>query len=218
MFFISTFVQIDWKGKHSQSKFSLSLKNNEVEDEATLGWDTNMKIKKILMIGMIIGILLFATFVPIPISIVKAATTDTIVITFDPEGNISIDVWPETFNFSTFWSDSREHTGGTYFTIWNNGSVDNMVTDINTTSTTEEGDLTLDEDSVPTADDGFALYLAAGGTASGIENWVTAGGIELDSDLDMSGTETFGFTLYISNITANHTWQTLGVTLTGALT
>jgi len=158
-----------------------------------------------------------ASFTPVSINVL-AGTTDTITITFNPEGNISIDVWPETFNFTDFWSSSYEHTGATYFTLWNNGTVDNMVTDINTSATTEEGDLTLDEDSVPTADDNFALYLAAGGTASGIENWVTASGIELDSDLDRSGTETFGFTLYLSNITADHPYQTLVVTLTGALT
>ena len=158
--------------------------------------------------------MLFATFSPIPISIVKAATTDTIQITFDPQGNISIDVSPANYNFSTFWSYSNESTTGTYFTMWNNGTVDNMITTIQITDS--PASLTVDEDSAPVSDDNYALYLI-GGDASGIDNWVLESTtIQLDSDLDRAGTKTFGFTLYMSNITANHTWQSLNLTLTGS--
>ena len=167
------------------------------------------------MIGIVVSMMLFATFSPIPISIVKAETTDTIQITFDPQGNISIDVSPDNYNFSTFWSYSNESTTGTYFTMWNNGTVDNMQTNIQITDS--PADLTVDEDSSPTADDNYALYLI-GGDASGIDNWVLESTtIQLDSDLDRAGTKTFGFTLYLSNITANHTWQSMNLTLTGAL-
>ena len=167
------------------------------------------------MIGAIVIMMLFATFSPIPISIVKAATTDTIEITFDPQGNISIDVSPANYNFSTFWSYSNESTTGTYFTMWNNGTVDNMITTIQITDS--PADLTVDEDSPPVADDNYALYLI-GGDASGIDNWILESTtIQLDSDLDRAGTKTFGFTLYMSNITANHTWQSLNLTLTGSV-
>lgn len=174
-----------------------------------------MKIKKILMLGLVLVILAFATFSPVSINVnVKAATTDTITIEFDPEGNISIDVSPGTYNFSTFWSYSNESTTGTYFTLWNNGTVDNMITDIQITSSPAA--LTVDEDSVPVSNDNYALYLI-GGTASGINAWVRESTtIQLDSDLDRSGTETFGFKLYLSNITANHTWQSMTLTLTGS--
>ncbi|UCB58625.1 MAG: hypothetical protein JSV67_08505 [Thermoplasmatales archaeon] len=172
-----------------------------------------MKIKKTLMIGLILIMLVVVSFAPVSITVI-AATTDTITIEFDPQGNISIDVSPGTYNFSTFWSYSDESTGGTYFTIWNNGTADNMQTDIQITGS--PASLTIDEDSEPTADDNYALYLI-GGTASGINAWVKESAtIQLDSDLDTTGTETFGFQLYISNITANHTWQSMTLTLTGS--
>ena len=172
-------------------------------------------MKKTLMICIVVSMMLFATFSPIPISIVKAATTDTIQITFDPQGNISIDVSPDNYNFSTFWSYSNQSTTGTYFTMWNNGTVDNMQTTIQITDSPPQ--LTIDETNVPTADDNYALYLI-GGTVSGLDAWVLESTtIQLDSDLDRAGTETFGFTLYMSNITANHTWQSFNLTLTGSI-
>jgi hypothetical protein len=173
-----------------------------------------MRIKKILTIALVISILSIASFSPISITVL-AGTTETITIEFDPQGNISVDVNPETYNFSTFWSYSNESTTSTYFTLWNNGSVD-MQTDIQIT--TSPSALDVDESDVPTADDEYALYLI-GGTASGINNWVQENAtIQLDSLLDIAGTESFGFTLYMSNITSNHSWQTIVTTLTGSST
>ena len=172
-----------------------------------------MKIKKILMIALVTSILSIASFSPISITVL-AGTTDTITITFDPQGNISLDVSPEVWNLSILWSYSNESTGGTYFTLWNNGTVDNMQTDIQIT--TSPADLYLDYNATPSADNYYGLNLT-GGTASGINHWVQEGAtIQLDSDINSGGSDTFGFTLYLSNITANHTWQTLVVTLTGS--
>ena len=172
-----------------------------------------MDKKKILMIALVVSILSIASFSPVPITVL-AATTEDITITFDPQGNISLDVSPEVWNLSIVWSNSSESTGGTHFTLWNNGSV-NMQTDIQITSNTP-GDLTIDDTGIPTTDNYYALNLT-GGTASGINHWVKESAtIQLDSDIDASASDTFGFTLYMSNITANHTWQTLVVTLTGS--
>ena len=71
-----------------------------------------MEIKKTLMIGLILVMLMIASFSPVTINVL-AATTDTITIEFDPQGNISIDVSPGTYNFSTFWSNTSESTTGT---------------------------------------------------------------------------------------------------------
>lgn len=172
-----------------------------------------MEIKKILMICLILSMLVLTSITPVSIT-VRAATTDTITITFDPQGNISIDSSPVEYNFSTFWSYSNESTGINDFTVWNNGTVDNMQTDIQITAS--PASLTIDEDSAPVSDDNYALYLI-GGTASGVNAWVKESTtIQLDSDLDRAGTKTFGFTLYLSNITANHTWQEMTLTLTGS--
>lgn len=177
-------------------------------------WDANMKIKKILMIALVISILSIASFSPISITVL-AGTTDTITITFDPQGNISLDVFPEEWNLSIVWSYSNESTTNNYFTLWNNGSVD-MQTDIQIT--TSPADLYLDYNNTPTADNYYGLNLT-GATISGRNHWVQeTAAIQLDSNIVASASVTFGFTFYLSNITANHTWQTLVVTLTGSQT
>ena len=120
-----------------------------------------------------------------------------------------------TTRVSVLWSDSNRSSSDTYFTLWNNGTVDNMQTTIQIT--TPPTDLFVQYNgTVPATDDYYGLKLT-GGTISAINDWVEEdSAIQLDSDIDSSGSNTFGFTLYMSNITANHTWQTLVVTLTGS--
>ena len=172
-----------------------------------------MKIKKILTIALVTSILSIASFSPISITVL-AATTDTITITFDPQGNVSLDVFPEEWNLSTVWSYSNESTTNNYFTLWNNGTVD-MQTDIQIT--TSPANLCVEYNiSEPTTDNYYALNLT-GTTISGKNHWVQElAAIQLDSDIDASASDTFGFTFYLSNITTNHSWQTLVVTLTGS--
>ena len=168
-------------------------------------------MKKILMIGLVISILIGLAFVPSDKQSVKAGYT--ITITFDPDGNVSLDVSPATYAFGTLYANSSEGTTATYFTIWNNGSMDDMQTDLQIN--TSPAALTVDEDSVPAAMDNYALWLDKG-TVSSAEAWCKESDwIELDSDLDTTGTETFGFTLYIYGISANHSQQTLVIDLTG---
>ena len=174
-----------------------------------------MKINKILMIALVASILSIASFSPISITVL-AGTTDTITITLDPQGNISLDVFPEEWNLSTVWSYSNESTTNNYFTLWNNGTVD-MQTDIQIT--TSPALLHVEYNiSEPTTDNYYALNLT-GATISGKNHWVQElVAIQLDSSIVASASDTFGFTFYLANITANHTWQTLVVTLTGSQT
>ena len=171
------------------------------------------EIKKSILVSMVIGIMLLATFGPMPMKVAQAALTDTIRITFDPSGNVSIDISPDDYNFSSFWSFSNDSTPTDHFTMWNNGTVDHMQTTIQVTDSPES--LTIVEKQ-PTADDNYGLYLT--GAVSNNGNWLKESStIVLDSDLDRAGTETFGFILYMSNITTNHYWQSLNLTITGSL-
>jgi len=172
-----------------------------------------MKIKKILMIALVASILSIASFSPISITVL-AGLTDTITITLDPQGNVSLDVFPEEWNLSICWSYSNESTTINYFTLWNNGSVD-MQTDIQITTSPENLHVDYNQ-SEPTTDDYYALNLT-GSTISGKNHWVREDTtIQLDSNIAASASDTFGFTFYLANISANHTWQTLVVTLTGS--
>lgn len=153
-----------------------------------------------------------ASLAPISINVL-AATTDTIVVTFDPSGNISIEVYPPTYDFGSMYAVSNESTTADYFTIWNNGTTDNMVTDIRITGSPAA--FTIDPDSIPIGNDNYALRVLQGSVSAA--PWVTeAGYTEIDSDIDLTGSDDFGLNLYISNITADHAQQTLTITLQGA--
>ena len=170
-----------------------------------------MEAKKILMIGLVIAMTIFATFAPISITVL-AADSDTITITFNPAGNISIDVYPGSYNFSTIWAGSSKATTVTYFTVYNNGSIGNMVSSIEVTDDPEN--LAPDEDSPPTGNDAYALRVLAGSVSD--TPWVKESGwAQLDSDIDKGGSDQFGLRLYVSNLTQNFTWQHMVVTVRG---
>jgi len=163
-----------------------------------------------LVIGLVILTLIFYAFAPMQRRIVSGG--NTITISFDPDGNVSLDVSPAIYNFSTVYASSSETTGATTFTIWNNGTIDNMVTSAQVT--TSPADLAINETAIPTDDNKFALYLI-GGTASGVNAYMKSSTtIQLDSELDTGGTDTFGFNLYISNLSSNFSWQNMVITLT----
>ena len=171
-----------------------------------------MEIRKILLICLVMSLVLLAPFAPTTIT-VFAATSDTITITFDPQGNISIDVDPGTYNFTQVWAYQNDSTTEHYFTMWNNGTTDGMLTEVR--ATTSPAGLSNDNNSVPDGDDEYALNVTQGTVEYTL--WVPEHTyVTLDTDLDRSGTETFGLNLYLSNITTNLTWQTLVLTLRGS--
>ena len=64
-------------------------------------------------------------------------------------------------------------------------------------------------------DDNYALRLI-GGTISGANQLVKESTtIQLDDDLDASASKNFVFTMYLANLSANYSWQTLVTTITG---
>ena len=172
-------------------------------------------MKKILMVGFVLSIMVCFAFAPMERQIVKAGTTVT--LTFDPDGNVSLDVSPATFDFGVVYANTSESTGSTYFTLWNNGSTDNMSTTIEIT--TGATNFTIDEDSAPDGWDNYSLNLT-GGTISGAGYWIHEGEtIVLDDDLDVADDgQTFGLWLFISNITQNWSTDTIVCTLVGTVT
>ena len=163
------------------------------------------------MIGLVLFLMVFATCAPMSIT-VWAGTTDTITLTFDPMGNISIEVAPESYDFGTIWASSGKPTASNYFTIWNNGTINNMDTDILITD--DPDDLAVNETAPPGGVDYYSLLVLQGSVSAA--PWVKESDwSDLDSDIDMGGTDNFGLCLYISNISQNWTQQTMVVTLMG---
>jgi hypothetical protein len=172
----------------------------------------HMKKNTKLITVIIFLIMILVTFSPYP-STVYAALTDTITVTFDPEGNVSIEVSPSTYDFGTIYTDSSESTTATYFTIWNNGTIDNMFTDIRITSGTTN--FTIDDDSEPASDDNYAVKVLQGSVDH--NPWIAESTYrDLDDDIDRVGSDNFGITLYISNITSEFSEDGFTITLQGA--
>jgi len=166
-----------------------------------------MENKKIYVI--LISVLLIAVSTPL----VMAASEDDLIITFDPDGDIDIDISLTTYNFSTIVVDQWSNTTGGTFTIYNNGTV-SMDTQIKTNATTDEADLSLNASGVPPGQDEYSIYIEG----LDVENFLTtAYSLEFDQSLAPSASKTFDICLKLgTSLTANHSWQTTTISFQGS--
>lgn len=168
------------------------------------------KTKKLSVI--ILGIIAVIAILTPPISM--AATEDTIHVTFNPEGAIDLGVSPNTLNFSTVSAETSEESSTT-FTLYNNGSIA-MKTYCESNTTTDEGDLTLDDDGSP-AEDYFSLQFTTASNLDGNTEYIPylPSQVTLDNSLSAEDSETFKITIHLGAISTNHSWQTTTVNFTG---
>jgi hypothetical protein len=177
-----------------------------------MGCKLEMGLKRILIILLVIIMITSATFAPIS-KIVFAGTTDTVTLTFDPDGNSSIDVSPSSYAFGSVWANASKQTNNNYFTIWNNGSGGDMVVDACVTGNAAD----LANTATPTGtqtDNTYSLRIRKGAVSNStyISNQYYA---QVDSQLVKGAPENFGLLLTVSNITSNITSQTVIVTFRG---
>ena len=172
------------------------------------------KMNKIFVIGLVLGMLVCFSFAPMERQVVKGANTN-IEITFNPDGNVSLYVSPDSYNYTIIYANSTKTTPTfTYFTIWNNGSAENMNVDAQITD--DPDDMIIDSSGPPDAIDEYSMQIRSA-TCSGDLNWLNNGGtVELDNDLDTAGSKSFGLDLYIWGLAANYSWQSLNITLVGS--
>jgi len=171
------------------------------------GWDAKMQFKNIY--GILVIIMILAGFTPL----VWAATEDSVVITFDPEGNIDIDISYASYNYSTVPANTWKNTTGGYFTLYNNGSVP-MDTQIKTNATTDETDMSLNASGVPPSTDEYAIYIEDLDFPGYL---TTAYGVEFDQSLNPDDSKTFDICLLLGvNLSANFSWQTTTIYFQGS--
>ena len=171
------------------------------------GWDAKMQFKKIY--GVLVIIMILAGFTPL----VWAVTEDSVIITFDPEGNIDIDISYASYNYSTVPANTWKNTTGGYFTLYNNGSVP-MDTQIKTNVSTDEGDLSLNASGVPPTTDEYAIYIEDLDTPGYL---TTAYAVEFDQSLNPDDSKTFDICLLLGvNLSANFSWQTTTIYFQGS--
>lgn len=149
----------------------------------------------------------FASFTPIS-EIVLANSTDTVDIIFQIKGNMSIDVSPNSYNFSIVWANTMRNTSVTQFTIWNNGSVDGLAIDVMITSAPS---LDCSEAGPPTITDSYAL-LGLKGTVDNTPWYKESGYVALHGALNKGAPKTFGLRLYAGNVSTNTSWETMTIT------
>ena len=165
-----------------------------------------MEIRKICV--LVISTMLLATFTPL----VLAATEDSVIITFDPDGDIDIDVSLPSHNFTAVLANTWSNTTGSTFILYNNGTVA-MDTQIKTNATTDEGDMSLNASGVAPVQDQYAIYIEGLNTSNYI---TTAYDQELGDNMFPSGSDGFDICLLIgTNLSANHSWQTTTIYFQG---
>lgn len=165
----------------------------------------NKRIKKIYTI--LISTLLISAIT----SSVMAVTEDSVIITFNPNGDIDIDISLAKYNFSSVLANEWSNTTGNAFLLFNNGTV-SMDTRIKTNATTDNGDMTLDAAGTPGQDE-YSIE-TQGFDSDGFLDSSYVG--DFDSALSPNDNKGFDICLLIgTNLSANHSWQTTTITFQG---
>lgn len=166
-----------------------------------------MEIRKLLVVGLATAMVI-AVATPVTISVVKAAS-DTVSVTFDPQGTITIDISPTSWAAGTLAASASTNTTPTYFTVYNNGTVQWGTLYIQAASSAS---MTV-VDASPGANQ-FAMQV--NGTGTDITTWTgIATNRTLETAVDPGTTETFGLKIIMgSSFTDDWGSQTSVVTLT----
>ena len=145
--------------------------------------------------------------------LVMAATEDNVHITFDPDGQIDIDVSPASYDFGSSQANAWTNSTGSYFTLYNNGTVP-MDTQIKSNATTDETTMTLNTAGNPGLDE-YSF------NTSGLSNdmWVPSSyGTESDTSLNPSTSQGFDICLLLgTSLSANHTTQNTTIYFQGSI-
>jgi len=184
--------------KKNQSDFRKQLISNRMID------------KKILFTCLVSSMVIIATS-----PLVMAATEDSVIITFDPDGDIDIDVNLSSYNFSSVLSSAWTNTTGNTFTLYNNGTVA-MNTQIKTNLTTDETNMSLNLSTAPPGQDQYAIYIEGLNAMDQYVNSTYALYGFYSQNLNPDDNEVFDICLLLGNLSANHTLQTTTIYFQGS--
>ncbi|UCF49170.1 MAG: hypothetical protein JSU91_05320 [Thermoplasmatales archaeon] len=165
------------------------------------------EIKKVNV--LLVSTMILAAFTPI----VMAATTDDLIITFNPDGDIDIDVNISDYDFGSVQANEWSNTTGGTFTLYNNGTVA-MDTRIKTNATTDETDMSLNATGVAPGQDEYAIKIQGLDATGYLE---TSYNLYFDTSLLPADSKTFDVCLLIgTNLSANHSQQTTTISFEGS--
>jgi len=165
------------------------------------GWGIMMGNRKIY--AFLVSAIVISAITPL----VMAATEDNVHITFDPDGQIDIDVSPASYAFGSAVAGIWTNSSGSYFTLYNNGTVP-MDTQIKSNATTDETTMTLNTAGNPGLDE-YSF------NTSGFSN---SYGTESDTSLNPSASQGFDICLLLgTSLSANHTTQNTTIYFQGSI-
>jgi hypothetical protein len=168
-----------------------------------------MEIRKIIV--LLVTTMVLAAFTPY----VLAATEDTVIITFDPNGDIDIDVNLSEYNFSGINANSFKETSGGWFLLWNNGTIA-MNTEIKSNDSTDEGDMKLNLSTAVPGTDEYSILISGLNTMDQYVNNTYGFYGNYSTNLNPNDNDAFDIRLTIgTNLSANHSWQTTTIYFRG---
>jgi len=167
-----------------------------------------MELKKIFLIELIVVMLMIAITSPTIVEVGKAVS-DTVVITFNPAGNLTLEVFPATWNVGEMYVNQTIKTSVTNYTAYNNGSVEWATLFIHGATAS---DMTL-VSSFTASSDEFMLFV--NGTTT-ISTWTEIHTNQtLESSVAPAATETFGLNITMDSVfTSDWAGQSSTITLT----
>ena len=160
---------------------------------------------------LLVTMLILGAFTPL----VFAATEDSLIITFDPDGDIDIDISNASYDFGSIKANEWANSTGGYFTLYNNGTV-TMDTQIKTNASTDTSDMDLNASGVPPGQDEYAIFIEG----LDVQNYLTnAYGLVFDTSLLPADSKTFDICLLLGvNLSANFTAQNTTIFFQGSVT
>ena len=166
--------------------------------------------KKILFACLVASIMIIAST-----PIVFAATEDSVIISFNPDGDIDIDVNLSSYNFTSVLSKAWSNTTGNTFTLYNNGTVV-MNTEIKTNLTTDEGDMSLNLSTAAPTQDQYAIYVKGLNNMDQYVNSSYALYGYYSINLNPQDNDVFDICLFLGNLSANYSYQTTTIYFQGS--
>jgi len=174
-----------------------------------MGCTKKMEMRKIFLIELIAVMLIMAITSPTIVEVGKAAN-DIVTVTFNPSGNLTIEISKATWNAGSLYIDQSANTTTYNYTAYNNGTV--VWANLYIVAATGQ-DMTLVASFTGSSDE-FMMF--ANGTGTDLTTWTEIHTNQtLETAVAISGTETFGLKITMDSVfTSDWGSQTSEVTLT----
>ena len=166
-------------------------------------WSSNSKK---IVLAVLISMIWITTLTPMVLAI-----NTKISVTFDPNGVVTIDVWPNTWAAGVVLAGQNVASGAAEFTVWNNGTI-SMYVQLQTNTTADGGG--MDYVAAAPGTDQFTLNTTGFTTSN---TYIPVGAYSQNyHTLAVDASKTFGLRITIGDpLTVNLSTQTIEIRFNG---